>query len=127
MGLFSKIGTFVRRFVFAWRYARDDHRLRWIMGEVDKEIARKAAIAKLTPEVPVVVDKLLPAARHDLHIADTRQPLYVKIESGEIIGSREADQILEESRRDFQIPAPSDKKAMKALVAHNSKFNQRNI
>lgn len=128
--IFKKISEFFTRLKILWKlshYPDIQSRLKQFYAVLEKESVEEQEWdefrTSLAESLPLAVQKLVPRGRHEMRDDDPRQPLHVKIKSGEIISSREADQILRESMRDFKLPQSGSKKLRQRLEEHNDKYN----
>jgi hypothetical protein len=119
MKLLKNIYMFFSRLVAAWKISSNPLVRRELKGTLAR-YERNKEYEALAEGFPSLVDSLLPKSRHEMRHDDPRQPLHVKIKSGEIMTQEEADQILQESTQEFCIPNSKD--ARKALTEHNEKY-----
>lgn len=107
MRFFKHIQKFFWRIRLAWKLSKDPRTIQQALKlqslDIEQEQIQKQ-IANM--DMQRLVATLVDDGSRKMKLDDPRQPLHVKFKSGEVIGSREADMILEESLVDFQYPSP---------------------
>ena len=124
--MFGFIRTFFTRVRTAWKLTSDPNlveRLRRFKVFEEKLVAEEEYRKQLQGVATELIFRLYEEPKEArTHLPDP-STLAVQFECKEVITSEEADRVLEESRRGFQIPHGHD--AQKALRAHNKKFHEK--
>lgn len=112
---------FIKRFVIAWKLARNPEALNVLWTEVKFREAAQRIREDALKSAKVAVTELVPADRH-AHRKDL--DVTIQFECAEIMSPEEADQILEESRVEskpklHEMPRISPLGSREALIKHN--------
>lgn len=122
--------NFIRRFLLAWKLARNPEALKILWTEVKTRETAQQIREAAGEKARVAVTELVPADRH-AHRKDL--DVVLQFECEEIMSSEEADQILEESRvenkqlKNIDYTPVTELGNRIAFIKHNDEQRLKNI